>query len=709
VSVFKDLRKELRKYLHKDQIAEVEQAFLFAEQKHIEQKRRSGEPYITHPNAVAKILAQMQLDSKTIMAALLHDVLEDTEASVQEIQSHFGDEVLELVDGVTKLTRMDFSSKAEAQAESFRKMMLAMTKDIRVILIKIADRLHNMRTIEHMPLEKRRLIAKETLDIYAPIANRLGMHSFMVELEELGFQALYPDRYKILAREVKRARGNRKDIIGAVEKSLKNGFKKAPFKYRSLFGREKHLYSIYRKMRDKHLRFSEVMDIYAFRLLTNDVDSCYRSLGVVHGLYKPVPERFKDFIAIPKANGYQSLHTVLFGPYGVPLEIQIRTVEMEQIAESGIASHWLYKTKVKGVTNAQLQAQEWIKNVLQIQHSTASSLEFIENVKIDLFPEEIYVFTPKGKIIKLPKGATPVDFAYAVHTEVGNNCTIAKIDRRLVPLSTVLQNGQTIEVITVPGGQPDPGWLDFIVTGKARSSIRHFLKGREHAELVKLGRHLLAKSLERGQINIDDLSNKKYLPVLKQLQVQSVDDLFEQIGLGNQLPQLVAYQLEGGDKAMDMGRHRITNEQAGSLAITGAQGMALSFAKCCYPIPGDAVEGILSSGRGIMVHRQTCSNLKALRAHPEKCIHLRWAESNKDEYSVGLLVGLLNRRGALAKVTSAIAQAHSDIVDIRVGKQEDNRSTDVLVISVHDRQHLEKVMDRLKRIDDVSSVSRYQE
>lgn len=604
---------------------------------------------------------------------------------------------------------MDFSSKAEAQAESFRKMLLAMTKDIRIILIKLADRRHNIGTIEHMPPVKRRRIAKETLDIYAPIANRLGMHNLMVELEERSFQALYPDRYKVLAREVKRARGNRKDIIGVIEKSLKSCFKKAPFKYRSLFGREKHLYSIYRKMRDKHLHFAEVMDIYAFRILTDDIDACYRSLGVIHGLYKPVPERFKDFIAIPKANGYQSLHTVLFGPYGVPLEIQIRTVEMEQIAENGIASHWLYKTKAKGVTNAQLQAQEWIKNVLQIQHSTASSLEFIENVKIDLFPEEIYVFTPKGKIIKLPKGATPVDFAYAVHTEVGSNCTIAKIDRRLVPLSTVLQNGQTIEIITVPGGQPDPGWLDFIVTGKARSSIRHFLKGREHAELVKLGHHLLAKSLERSQLNMNDLSDEKYLPVMKQLQVASLDDLFEQIGLGNQLPQLVVYQLEGGDKAMNVGQHRISNEQAGSLAITGAQGMALTFAKCCYPIPGDAVEGILSAGRGIMVHRQTCANLKALRAHPEKCIQLRWAENNKDEYAVGLLVELLNRRGALAKVTSAIAEAQSDIVDIRVGKQENNKSTDVLVISVHDRQHLDRVIDRLKRLDDVSSVSRYQE
>ena len=457
--------------------------------------RRSGEPYITHPVAAALILARMRLDYQTIMATLLHDVVEDTTVSKEDLTLQFGADITALVDGVTKLTKIKFESKAEAQAENFRKMVLAMVKDIRVIIVKLADRLHNMRTLGSLPAAKRRRIAIETLEIYAPIANRLGMHSVYVGLEDLGFQALYPMRYSAIKSAVEKSRGNRRELTQTIERDLQQALAQLNIPYEQVFGRQKHLYSIYRKMRQKKASFTEIMDVFAFRVITEDIDTCYRILGALHCTYKPVPQRFKDYIAIPKANGYQSLHTTLFGPFGVPLEVQIRTRDMDKVAENGVAAHWIYKSSGLEVNEAQLRAREWVKSLLEMQRSTGNSLEFIENVKIDLFPDEVYVFTPKGHIMELPKGATPVDFAYAVHSGVGNGCVAAKVNRRLVPLSIPLSNGQTVEIITAPGAQPNPAWLNFVVTGKARSNIRHFLKIQQHAESIVLGKRLLEQAL----------------------------------------------------------------------------------------------------------------------------------------------------------------------------------------------------------------------
>ena len=481
--LFKKLRRKLS-YLSEKQIEEIYHAYLTAAMAHEGQKRFTGDPYITHPVSVACILADIRMDKQSIMAALLHDVIEDTEIEKQTLREEFGEQVAELVDGVSKLTQIEFRSRAEAQAENFRKMVLAMAKDIRVIIVKLADRLHNMRTLEPLRPAKRRRIAQETLDIFAPIANRLGMHSFYVELEELGFEALYPHRQAVLKEAVRKARGNRKEILSVIFESLKEEIGRHHLSYCEVIGREKHLYSIYKKMRNKNLSFNEIMDVYAFRIIVDNIDNCYRVLGIVHGLYKPLTERFKDYIAIPKANYYQSLHTTLFGPYGVPIEIQIRTQEMDEMANYGIAAHWLYKTGEKFISNTQVYAQKWVKNLLEMQQSAGSSLEFIENVKVDLFPDEVYVFTPHGDIMELPNGSTPVDYAYAVHTDIGNTCVTAKIDRQLAPLSTLLLNGQTVEIIISSNARPNPAWLDFVVTGKARSSIRHFLKIQQRVESI---------------------------------------------------------------------------------------------------------------------------------------------------------------------------------------------------------------------------------
>ena len=516
VRLFKKLRRKLD-YLPKSQIDEIQKAFLVAFDAHKGQTRRTGEPYITHPVEVACILASIQMDSETLMAALLHDVVEDTPVTKEQLIDKFTEQVAELVDGVTKLTQIEFISRAEAQAENFRKMVLAMAKDIRVIIVKLADRLHNMRTLGAMPSHKQHRIAKETLDIFAPIAKRLGMRDFSVELEELGFGAMHPLRYRILGEAVRKARGNRKKVLTMIEKTLKEGIKNSKLPNCTIVGREKHLYSIYRKMVKKNVQFNEIMDVYAFRIIVDDVDCCYRVLGVIHSLFKPVPERFKDYIAIPKANGYQSLHTTLFGPYGLPIEVQIRTKEMDRIASSGIAAHWLYKSDDVAADRSKTRAKKWVQNLLELQSSTGNSLEFIESVKVDLFPDEVYVFTPKGTILELPTGATAIDFAYAVHTDIGNSCVAVKIDRQLAPLSMRLANGQTLEVITAPGGRPNPAWLDFVTTSKARSSIRHFLKNRKRAESVALGRQLLKKALSTYAIAMKKVNDETIDFVLKEM------------------------------------------------------------------------------------------------------------------------------------------------------------------------------------------------
>mgnify|MGYP001163820991 CR=1 FL=1 len=704
MSEFNELRKELRKYLPKEQIQQVHEAFLLAEKAHAKQQRSSGEPYITHPVAVAKILAGMRLDPATICAALMHDVIEDTGVTKAELAEKFSEEIAELVDGVTKLTRIHFESKAEAQAESFRKMMLAMARDIRVILIKLADRLHNMRTLSHLDLHKRSRIARETLDIYAPITNRLGMYKFMVEFEDLSFEALYPQRCRVLRDAIKRARGNRKEILSVIEKSLSSCLKKAGLGKLKLFGRQKHLYSIYRKMRDKHVRFSEVMDVYAFRIIADSVDMCYRILGVVHNLYKPVPDRFKDFIAIPKSNGYQSLHTTLFGPYGVPIEIQIRTEEMDQVAESGIASHWLYKSSGASINKTQMRAREWIKEILEIQESTGSSLEFIENVKVDLFPDEAYLFTPRGDIVKLPKGSTVVDFAYAVHTEVGNSCIAAKVNHRLVPLSTELKSGQTIEVITAPGARPNPGWLNFVVTGKARSGIRHFLKEQRQAESIALGKHLLEKTLAKAGLTLKELSKSKYASVLAELHCEDLEKLYEQVGLGNQPAQLVIKRLENHEKLPQSKKANKKIDEA--MSVTGTEGLVLSYAKCCYPIPGDSIEGVMTAGHGVVVHQSNCKNLAVLQSHPEKCVALRWDDAVQGAFEVSLNVELTDHQGALATLAHAVAEADSDIKDIRIEERRADRVLDHLVVTVKNRKHLAKLFRAIRQIESVLSVSR---
>jgi GTP diphosphokinase / guanosine-3',5'-bis(diphosphate) 3'-diphosphatase len=704
MSEFSELRKELRKYLPKEQIEQVHQAYLLAEKAHEKQRRSSGEPYITHPVAVAKILAGMRLDPATISAALMHDVIEDTGVTKQELTEKFSEEIAELVDGVTKLTRIHFESKAEAQAESFRKMMLAMARDIRVILIKLADRLHNMRTLGHLDANKRSRIARETLEIYAPITNRLGMYDFMIEFEDLSFEALYPQRCRVLRDSIKRARGNRKEILSVIEKSLRGCLKKAGLGKLTLFGRQKHLYSIYRKMRDKHVRFSEVMDVYAFRIIADNVDMCYRILGVVHNLYKPVPDRFKDFIAMPKSNGYQSLHTTLFGPYGVPIEIQIRTEEMEQVAVSGIAAHWIYKTSGASINKTQMRARKWIKEILEIQQSTGSSLEFIENVKVDLFPDEVYLFTPRGDIVKLPRGSTIVDFAYAVHTEVGSNCIAAKVSHRLVPLSTELKSGQTVEVITAPGARPNPSWLSFVVTGKARSGIRHFLKEQRQAESIALGKHLLEKALATANLNLKELAKPKHAELLTDLRCEQIDDLYEQVGLGNHPPQLVVERLKQQEK---LPRAKKTSKAANeAMAITGTEGLVLSYAKCCYPVPGDMIEGVMTAGHGMVVHQNNCKNLAVLQSHPEKCVALRWGDQVQGEYEVSLTVELMDRQGALAMLTQVLADEGSNVKDIRIEERRADRVLDHLVVTVKDRTHLAQLLRRLHQSDDVIAVSR---
>ena len=548
--------------------------------------------------------------------------IEDTGVTKTAIKSQFGNTVADLVDGVSKLNKITFSSHAEAQAENFQKMAMAMAKDLRVILVKIADRLHNMRTLEVLTPDKRRRIGRETLDIYAPIANRLGMNNVRVEFEELCFAALYPMRARRITAAVKRIRGNRKEIVLQIQTSLEACLEREGLPGRTI-GREKHLYSIYEKMRSQHKSFSEITDVYAFRIIVDRVDACYRVLGAVHSLYKPVPGRFKDYIAIPKANGYQSLHTTLFGMHGVPIEIQIRTEEMEAMANNGIASHWLYKSTDDLPSNAHIRAREWVNGLLDIQKHAGNSLEFIENVKIDLFPDEIYVFTPKGTIFELSAGSTAVDFAYAIHTDVGNSCVACRISRRLAPLSEPLQSGQTVEVITAPGTQPNPAWLSFVITGKARSNIRHYLKNQKHSESVSLGRRLLNKALASFGSDLASVTKENIDAVLTQTKLKSLDQLLEEIGLGNRMSYMIAQKLAAHSSIATL-EDGNEPEQQGTLAIRGSEGMVMNYAKCCHPIPGDPIVGHISSGRGMVIHTDECNNIAEIRDNPEKCVAVSW-------------------------------------------------------------------------------------
>ena len=623
---FTDLRDQLAHYLSQQEVEEISQAYMLAAKAHEGQKRYTGEPYISHPIEVARILAGLHMDHECIIAAMLHDVIEDTMIQRQTIVEKFGEKVADLVDGVSKLKQITFESRELAQAENFRKMMLAMAKDIRVILIKLADRLHNMRTLGALPSQKRRRIALETLEIYAPIAHRLGINSMRVEFEDLGFAALYPLRYRVLKEAIRRAKGNRKQLIKKIETELTSSLDKIGLNKPVVWGREKHLYSLYKKMHKKRLSLAEVMDIYAFRIIVDSIENCYAALGAVHRTYRPVPKRFKDYIAIPKANGYQSLHTILIGPHGVPMEVQIRTQEMERLAENGIAAHWLYKTHEK---TAASYTGKWLKGLLDIQKNTGDPIEFIRNVKTDLFSDDVYVFTPKGNILTLPQGATPIDFAYQVHTDIGDTCVSCKIDRRISPLSTRLKSGQTIEIITEPNAKPNPAWLTFAATGKARSSIRQWLRSQQRSEALVLGKRLLDEVFDNLSLSIEKFEPTLFSKMLKDFAVTNLDEIYEDIGFGKRMAPLVAQRMITYQKHAC--QDHFPEPCLPALTIKGTEGLVVAYGKCCYPIPGDLIIGQLAFGQGILIHREKCRKAEKLRRDPHHSINVEWEEDVEGE------------------------------------------------------------------------------
>ncbi len=694
--LFAGLKEQLQTYLDDDQVNQIERAYVFARDAHLGQQRSSGEPYITHPVAAAKILADYHLDPQSIMATLLHDVIEDCDVTKEDLKTAFGEQVAELVEGVSKLTQIKFRTKAEAQAENFRKMMMAMTKDIRVILIKLSDRLHNMRTLGALNAERRRRIAKETLEIYAPIALRIGMYSTRVELEDLGFASLYPMRYRVLKESVLKARGNRKEIINTILESVQKKLDESGLRAR-VFGREKELFSIYKKMRSKKTPFSEIMDVYGFRVVTENEDDCYRILGQLHSLYLPVPGRFKDYIAIPKANGYQSLHTTLKGPHGLHVEMQIRTETMEQMAENGVAAHWLYKSSQAG-NPAEIKARDWMRNLMELQNQTLDPIEFIESVKVDLFPNEVFVFTPNGSIIELPLGATPVDFAYAIHTDVGNSCIACKINRQRRSLSSELRNGETVEIITAPGARPAPSWLGFVVTGKARANIRHYLKNLRRDEAINLGARLLQKVL--GQRSLDDVSDDMKLKVSQQSKQKTFDDVLAEIGFGKLASVVVAHRLlpENTD---DVAEH--TNTEP--LAIHGTEGMLVTLAKCCYPIPGDPIVGFVSSGSGLIVHRAECKNVNR-KEQEDQFLSVEWESDPQGVFSAELQIETLNLTGVLANVAKVMADTQTNIQNIQLQNDDDSNHVMVFLVAVKDRIHLANIIKRIRKYSFVNRIQR---
>jgi GTP diphosphokinase / guanosine-3',5'-bis(diphosphate) 3'-diphosphatase len=702
VDYFEELHEELVRYLEPKHVELCEKAYKLAEEGHSGQMRRSGEPYITHPVAAALILAKMRLDYQTIMATLLHDVIEDTSVSHEAVARVFGEEIAALVDGVTKLTKIKFESRAEAQAENFRKMILAMVKDIRVILVKLADRLHNMQTLGVMPAAKRHRIAIETLEIYAPIANRLGMHAIYTGLEDLGFKALYPMRYRAIKSAVEKARGNRRELTRRIEQDLQQALDALSIPYEHVFGRQKHLYSLYRKMRQKKAAFSEIVDVFAFRVITEDIDACYRVMGALHRTYKPVPQRFKDYIGIPKVNGYQSLHTTLFGPFGVPLEVQIRTREMDKVADNGVAAHWIYKASGTEVNEAQLRAREWVQRLLDLQKNTGDSLEFIENVKIDLFPDEVYVFTPKGHIMELSKGATPVDFAYAVHSDVGNGCVAAKVNRRLVPLSIPLTNGQTVEIITASHAHPNPSWLNFVATGKARSNIRTILKTQKRAESVKMGERFLEQAFSELSRDYAAVPAESMEALLEDLKYKTLEDLLYAVGVGEQMPMVIAKRLALAQE----GNFPEISEGEAPLAIKGTEGMVVRFAECCQPIPGDNIVGLFQQGHGILVHASDCTAVNQGRTSPEQFVSMRWDEQVQGEFWVDITVEVANERGMMGALATCISEAESNIGNINVDPRDGRHNTVTFSISVLGRDHLARIMRRLRANKKVTRLYR---
>ncbi|GMQ47961.1 bifunctional GTP diphosphokinase/guanosine-3',5'-bis pyrophosphate 3'-pyrophosphohydrolase [Vibrio sp. 10N] len=690
--LFDSLKDVAQEYLTEPQIEALRQSYVVARDAHEGQTRSSGEPYIIHPVAVARILAEMRLDIETLQAALLHDVIEDTEVTKEELEEQFGNTVAELVDGVSKLDKLKFRDRKEAQAENFRKMVLAMVQDIRVILIKLSDRTHNMRTLGALRPDKKRRIARETLEIYAPLAHRLGIHNIKTELEELGFEALYPNRYRVLKEVVKAARGNRKEMIQRIHSEIEGRLEEVGLNCRVL-GREKNLFSIYNKMKTKEQRFHTIMDIYAFRVIVDTADTCYRVLGQVHSLYKPRPGRMKDYIAVPKANGYQSLHTSMVGPHGVPVEVQIRTEDMDQMADKGVAAHWAYKGNGDRTgTTAQIKAQRWMQSLLELQQSAGNSFEFIENVKSDLFPDEIYVFTPKGRIVELPLGATAVDFAYAVHTDVGNTCVGARVDRHPYPLSKALKNGQTVEIISAPGARPNAAWLNYVVTSRARTKIRQVLKTMRREESIVLGRRLLNHAL--GRHSIDTIYPDNINEVLTDLKLDSVDDLLADIGLGELMSIVIARRLLGDTDELTQTSSVPTTGK--KLPIRGAEGILLTFANCCHPIPDDHIIAHVSPGRGLVVHRETCPNVRGHQKEPDKYMAVEWSDDFEQEFTAELKVDLQNHQGALAELTNVIAKTGSNIHGISTEERDGRLYTVTVLLTTKDRVHLAGIMKRIR-------------
>ena len=694
----KDLLTKVSSYLPAEQVERVRAAAEFGAAAHLGQKRLSGEPYIAHPVAAADILADLHLDADTLIAAILHDVIEDTPTPKEEIAARFGNDVAEIVDGVTKLDQIQFKSRQEAQAESFRKMLLAMVRDLRVILVKLADRTHNLRTMDAVAPAKRRQVARETLDIYAPVAERLGLYTIKLELEELGFQTLYPQRYRVIERALRRALGNQKEFLAKIQAQLEPALKKAGIEAQ-VETREKHLYSVYQKMQRKRAPLAEIVDVYGLRIIVDSVDTCYRAIGVVHSVYKPMPGRFKDYVAIPRVNGYQSLHTTLFGPNAVPIEVQIRTHDMDRVAESGIAAHWKYKEHTGEGSAQQESARAWLTHLMQMQES-GSSEEFIESVKVDLFPDKVYVFTPRGDILRLPRGATVVDFAYAVHTDVGNRCVAAKVDRRLTPLRTVLRNGQTVHVITAKGARPNPAWVNFVVTAKARTGIRHYLKSLKRHEAVELGRLLLQQALTEFQVELEAVDAATLKTALAEFGLHTLDELYEKIGLGERLAPLVARRLLPGDQSQSSGG------QAAPLAVAGAEGLLVSYAHCCYPLPGDPILAFLSTGRGIVIHRETCANVTDYRKHPENWLPVNWQSSEGRFFFTEIRVEAVNRMGLLAAVSAAISGTQTNICSVNFQHDESETATMIFMIEVRDREHLARVIRTVRRMNDVVRIVR---
>lgn len=703
---------KLSDYLSASDMKKVKEAYRFSDEMHLGQMRKSGEPYISHPIAVAEICADWKLDAQAIMAALLHDVMEDQDVQKEELIERFGAPVASLVDGLSKLDKLEFQSQIEMQAENFRKMLLAMARDVRVILIKLADRLHNMRTLDFMSADKKRRISRETMDVYVPIAHRLGLNTLYRELQDLAFSHLYPLRYHTLGKAVKSARGNRREVVTKILEALKSTLQAAGIPA-SVAGREKTLYGIYRKMRNKHLSFSQVLDVYGFRIVVDSFANCYVALGTLHALYKPMPGKFKDYIAIPKLNGYQSLHTTLIGPYGTPVEFQIRTQEMHRVAESGVAAHWLYKNEDGSVSDLQQRTHAWLQSLLDIQKQTGDSAEFLEHVKVDLFPDSVYVFTPKSTIIALPRGATALDFAYTIHTDIGDQAVSAKINHEIAPLRSELRNGDIVEISTSPTSRPSPTWLSFVRTGKARSAIRHHLRTINLPESIELGQDLLAQAL--CALNLPsavpaDVAER----LLNESSAKSLDELFADIGVGKRMAALVARHIFGLSEnepsalpRMDAEGRPLLNKLE-PVVIDGSEGKAVQLAPCCLPIPGDKMFGHLRRDQGLTVHASDCDIAKRQRAkEPEQWIDVKWAAQINRRFDCRIKVLVQNEKGVLARVAAEIGEADANIVFVGMDEDRDSKMTQLrFTVQIEDRVHLARLMREVRQIPSVARIVR---